>query len=263
MSSIHPQPAIPLQPETCHFSSLIETGPFAFHQIDGEGRVVYVNEVESKLLGYSRDEMVGRPIWEFVAPEDRQSSHKAVMAKLAGAAEFRPIRRVYLRKNGSSVIFEIHERPLLNQHGVLTGIATFMLDVTESEMARRNTLESEVWFRTTFEAIPEAIIAVDAIGTVKHLNQMAAELTGFPVGDAQGRDYLDVFPVRLIHGQTEACPPDMLLRQALLGPLRKPCYLEPLRRDRVLLDVEARPITVNEGDVLGVVFISREAQSSL
>jgi PAS domain-containing protein len=50
--------------------ALFDEAPLPYHEIDRNGIVVRVNRTECELLGVSASEMVGRPIWDFVKPEE-------------------------------------------------------------------------------------------------------------------------------------------------------------------------------------------------
>jgi PAS domain S-box-containing protein len=71
------------------------------------GRIVDANEQLARMLGYTTDELVGRPVVECVAPEDRQRVMSAVRSGKGAAYEHRA-----LRKDGSSVIVETRARTL-------------------------------------------------------------------------------------------------------------------------------------------------------
>src|SRR5581483_6615289 len=64
------------------FRRLFEEAPIAYHEIDAQGIVVRVNRAECDLLGFKREELVGKPIWSLVAPEQRELSRQRVWAKL-------------------------------------------------------------------------------------------------------------------------------------------------------------------------------------
>jgi PAS domain S-box-containing protein len=52
--------------------------------VQRDDTVVYVNQRGAKFLGYSVDEVIGKPIWHFIAPEDREMAKDFAAAKLAG-----------------------------------------------------------------------------------------------------------------------------------------------------------------------------------
>jgi signal transduction histidine kinase/CheY-like chemotaxis protein len=78
------------------------------------------------------EDVVGRPIWELVAPEVRATSESAVRRKLAGEQPLEPFEREYVHSDGARRLFEIHE-VLLRDDDQVVGIRTVMLDVTERE----------------------------------------------------------------------------------------------------------------------------------
>src|SRR5262245_17537164 len=75
--------------------------PIACHELDMEGRVVWVNDAECHLLGLERGQILGRPIWDFVAPREQRESQHAVVRKLAGADALTVFERSYVRPDDS------------------------------------------------------------------------------------------------------------------------------------------------------------------
>lgn len=116
------------------FRVLFEDAPVAYHEIDAAGILIRVNETECKLLGFSRSELIGRPVWELVAPEERDTSRIAVRRKLAGTEKLAPFTREYIRRDGAHIMVEIHEKLITNSLGAVIGIRTVMLDITEKKL---------------------------------------------------------------------------------------------------------------------------------
>jgi PAS domain S-box-containing protein len=117
------------------FRLLFEEAPVAYHEIDPEGLVRRVNRAECRLLGYEASELLGQPIWNLVAPEQRELSREAIRKKASGEQPIVIITREYVRKDGSHLMVEIHENLILDKHGALAGIRASLLDVTERTRA--------------------------------------------------------------------------------------------------------------------------------
>src|SRR5205807_5368381 len=64
------------------FRTLFEEAPIAYHEIDRAGVVRRVNRAECDLLGLMPDEILNRPIWDFVADDQREASREAVRRKI-------------------------------------------------------------------------------------------------------------------------------------------------------------------------------------
>jgi PAS domain-containing protein len=54
-----------------HFQSWFHDAPVACHEVDRDGLLLSVNQAECELFGFSAEEMIGRPVWDFMASEDR------------------------------------------------------------------------------------------------------------------------------------------------------------------------------------------------
>lgn len=124
------------------FRALYDEAPVGYHEIDRDGRIVSVNRTELDLLGYTLEEMVGRPVWEFVA--DPAESKRAVMEKLSGSLPpSRAFERTYRRKNGSLIPVLIEDRLLRNEEGGIVGIRSTIQDITLRKQAEERLKESQ------------------------------------------------------------------------------------------------------------------------
>jgi two-component system sensor histidine kinase/response regulator len=122
------------------FRTLFEDAPIAYHEIDCAGVVQRVNVAECRLLGFEAHEIMGKPIWEFVAPEQRQRSAEAVRRKIAREQALASFQRKYVRRDGAGLILEIHENLICDSAGKVVGLRSAMLDITARKRAEE-TLE--------------------------------------------------------------------------------------------------------------------------
>ena len=59
-----------------HYRKLWNDAPVAYHILDIRGNVENVNRTEASMLGYEPDEMIGRPIFDFILPEERDNARQ-------------------------------------------------------------------------------------------------------------------------------------------------------------------------------------------
>jgi PAS domain S-box-containing protein len=112
-----------------------------------------VNKAECELLGWSREELLGRPVWQLISSGQQAASEAHVKRKLRGEQPLVPFVREYVRKDGQKLMFLIHENLILSTGGKILGIRSTLLDVTE-----QNRAESELFaslFPTTVSASPK------------------------------------------------------------------------------------------------------------
>lgn len=126
-----------LQESELRYTSLFAEAPVACHEIDLQGNVVRVNPVECALLGFRAEELIGRPIWEFMALEEQEKSAIALRSKLSGEEALTRVEREYKRQDGAAVFLEVHPKLMRNAAGEVTGIRSFMVDITDRKLAER------------------------------------------------------------------------------------------------------------------------------
>jgi PAS domain S-box-containing protein len=120
-----------------HFRGWFEDAPIACHEVDRDGVVLCVNQAECELFGFRPEEMIGRPIWDFMAPEDREKTKAGLLQRIADEQPLAPLEREYKRRDGSSVVMEIHQKRIRDAAGRATGLRTFLLDITERKRAEQ------------------------------------------------------------------------------------------------------------------------------
>jgi two-component system, LuxR family, sensor kinase FixL len=124
-----------------HFQSWFEDAPIACHEVDREGVVLCVNQAECELFGFRPEEMIGRPIWDFMAAEDREKTKAGLLERISSNQPLVPLEREYKRRDGSSVVMEIHQKRIRDASGNATGLRTFLLDITQRKRAEQTLSE--------------------------------------------------------------------------------------------------------------------------
>jgi PAS domain S-box-containing protein len=154
------------------------------------GRLVDVNEGTEELLGYSREEMLGRTAAEFrmyATPEDR--------VEMVSLLEVEGVLRAYptrvRRKNGSVRNVLVHSRIVeLDGERVMISLAT---DVTEQVRVEKKLKQSETKYAAAFRATPDSVTLTNlATGEIIDANLGTAELLGFPMEELIGATTFDL-----------------------------------------------------------------------
>ena len=133
---------------------VLARAPIAYHELDRQGRIVWVNEAECRLLGRPREELLGLPAWELVVEAEQEESRRAIARKLASEETLRPFERTLIRPDGAKIVLEIHDSYRRNQLGEIDGMRSFLLDVSARKRAEEalrkvgEDLESRVRDRT-------------------------------------------------------------------------------------------------------------------
>jgi PAS domain S-box-containing protein len=125
---------------------------------DLQGRLLSVNELPTKILGYSRGELIKRPMKDFLLKEGHASFDEyLVNIQRTGVAKG---AMVVLTKSGEHRIWEYQNS--LRTDGVTTPVVRGIAhDVTEQRLAERALRQSEERFRLMAENIDEIFWLLD------------------------------------------------------------------------------------------------------
>lgn len=157
---------------------------------DAQGILLSVNEAPLRILGYSREELVGKPLRDFVAPEAKAhcDAYLAQVQRDGFANGILPV----LTKSGEVRLWEYSNS--LRDQGVSTPIVRGIArDVTEQKRAESALRRSEERFSKAFRLSPvEIVISTLAEGRLVDVNETFERTIGFSREEAIGRTTLEL-----------------------------------------------------------------------
>ncbi|MFP5221126.1 MAG: PAS domain S-box protein [Acidobacteriota bacterium] len=117
--------------------AIVNSANWGIAELDGQGRVLFVNQPMGQLFGMSPEEILGRTYLDFLHPEEREAAVK-LSQKVAEAPVGRFCMQTrYVRVDGSVFWGNVSVGPLRGLSGELTGAVSVITDVTELLEAKR------------------------------------------------------------------------------------------------------------------------------
>ncbi len=114
------------------YRDLYDNAPDMYHLIDRNGVVIDCNDTEAKMLGYRKDEIIGRPISDFLTAES-QKIYEKEFALLKNHDAMYGLEREFVRKD--STTFPVIQNAFIerDEFGELLRAKTTGRDITESK----------------------------------------------------------------------------------------------------------------------------------
>ncbi|MBA7666884.1 hypothetical protein ES703_74967 [subsurface metagenome] len=112
-------------------AQLVDAATDLIHVTDSNWNILYVNEASCLCLGYSRDELVGHNLREFIAPE--YAERLPVIDYEASGKARPPTEYVHIRKDKTVMPVEVHAR-IISWGGRKVTLAV-VRDITERKRA--------------------------------------------------------------------------------------------------------------------------------
>ncbi|MGD9393509.1 MAG: MASE3 domain-containing protein [Dehalococcoidia bacterium] len=116
------------------FRDLYEEAPDAYLSCGTDGIIKRANRSATELLGYGREELVGRPVADLYAdtPNGRPVA-EGVFQKFLAGEEVRDQELQVRRADGSSLWVSLSVRPIRNKEGRVVASRSIMVDITEQK----------------------------------------------------------------------------------------------------------------------------------
>lgn len=166
------------------------------------------NPAAEKIFGYSRREAIGHAAVELIVPESAKKHVGKIWQSLLKQAGGKRSTNENITKNGSTIICEWYNTPLVNNAGEVIGVSSLVHDVTDQVVAQRELekhrqhLEELVTDRTEeiqeqariLDQIHDSVIRTDIDGIVSSWNNGAQRLFGFSADEAIGQHIAFVYP---------------------------------------------------------------------
>ena len=134
------------------------------------------NRLFPTTLGYSREEIIGRPLGDFYAPDSQTAPETQPSARIEDRLE--GVERRLLDKYGGVLDTLLHLVPTTARDGSITGTRAAYLDITERKREEQKRQESQSRYRALVEQTLVGVCIVQD-GSIVYANPKMAEISGY------------------------------------------------------------------------------------
>ncbi len=162
------------------FRSAVEKSTLPLYWVSPEGQVFDTNEEAHRQLGYTREELLGKFIWDF-NPEYRQGMRAGAWATLK-EQKVRVFETSHRRKDGTVFPVEVTSNYISFEDREFS--ISFAQDITERKRAEEVAEMAERIYRSS----SEAIMVTDENNFIVDVNEAFSRITGYAAEEVIGRN---------------------------------------------------------------------------
>ncbi|GAK57814.1 multi-sensor signal transduction histidine kinase [Candidatus Vecturithrix granuli] len=174
--------------------SLLESLPQYIYSKDLEGRFTYVNQSFCRLCNLTPSELIGKNDFDLHSPEiaEKYLRDDARVIQTGQPLELIEYHEIPGKEGFYVQVIKI---PLFNSRGEISGTLGIFWDITKEKKAMESLRQSELLYRTTINALHEAIYVIDPQFRVTLCNSALLQWVQQYSGETQiiGQSIFDVF----------------------------------------------------------------------
>ncbi|MBD7963648.1 PAS domain S-box protein [Fictibacillus norfolkensis] len=219
--------------------------------VSGDGIFTYLTPSYFWVTGYTQSEAIGTTPFNLVHPEDRdrviQEFTRMIMKEIPLTIEYR-----YLKKDGSYIWLESKGTPISHKDNLSAIVAS--RDITKRKEAEAALRKNEFKHKIILDHSNDLICSVDMNGNYLYASRSYKNVLGIEPSSLLGTSALNCVHLE----DHESVEKYIKLVAALENPL--PLVYRKIHASGhpVLLEGKGMPMVSDEGDIEGLVFISRD-----
>jgi diguanylate cyclase (GGDEF)-like protein/PAS domain S-box-containing protein len=167
------------------YRRIVETAEEGVLQVDDGLCATFVNQRMAEMLGWTREDMVGRKIYAFMDADERDKVREIVRAWDEDPGPQRHEVR-FQHRNGEDVWTRCSAAPLEDADGRPDGAVALVTEITEQRTVEEQLRYNETRLTTLFEVSSDIMAILEPDGTW-HASPAGTRILGYPIGwDPEG-----------------------------------------------------------------------------
>jgi PAS domain S-box-containing protein len=237
------------------YRTILEEMGDGYFETDLAGNLTFVNDAMIRVLGYSKEEIIGMNYRALRPKEEAKAVFKAYNHVYKTGEPLRNLFTEIICKDGRHVLAETSAFPIRNDKGEIIGFRGVRRDITERKKAEEALRQSEERYRTMLEEMEEGYYEVDLAGTFTFVNDAMCRILGYSRDELIGMNYKIYTPKEDVKAISKAY--NRVYRTS--EPL-KWCPMPEFRKDgtRIVAEDSVFPLRNEKGEVIGFRGISRD-----
>jgi len=165
------------------YRTILENIADGYYEVDMAGNLTFFNDSVSQLLGYSKEELIGKNNREYMDKGNAEKLYQTFNRVYRTGVPSKGFGWEIIRKDGMKRFIEASVSLVKNPLGQPTGFRGIVRDITEHKRAEETLNSEKQRFQTLSEQSPFGMVMIDQNGTFKYINPKFKELFGYDLTD--------------------------------------------------------------------------------
>ncbi|NOU45965.1 MAG: PAS domain S-box protein [Bacteroidales bacterium] len=132
--------------------------------VDNDEKLVFVNETFAGMLGYSREEMLGKSLSIFTTSDNFELFREKTLSRKPGQSD--TYETVMIHQNGEKRVLSVSASPLYAPNNEYIGTVGVLIDITEQKQAAASLIETSARLQAVLTSMPDMIFIVGKNGDI-------------------------------------------------------------------------------------------------
>lgn len=170
------------------YRGIVETAYEGIWKLDTSFVTTFINTRMAELLGYTVEEMLRRPVFDFLFDSDLDQNRSDLQRRRQGISE--QVEGRYRKRNGEVLWAQVATSPIIAEDGSFSGVLSMVSDMTEQKRAEAQACRSQNTISLLSEAVEQTadtVVITDRQGKIGYVNPAFEATTGYSRQEAVGQ----------------------------------------------------------------------------
>lgn len=173
------------------YRQLVEMMNEGLGVLDENGVFTYINNRFCEMIGYSMNEITGKPVVDFLDEENRKIFVEQIKKRKGGIRKYYEL--TWTHKSGKKIPTITSPQPIFDSEGNYKGCFAVITDISRIKVFEKALKESEARLKSIFRAAPIGLGIV--VGSVfESVNDKFCEMTGYSKEELVGSNSRIIYP---------------------------------------------------------------------
>ncbi len=173
------------------YRTIIDEIDDGYYEVDLAGNFTFVNDSMSRILGYSRKELIGMNYQHFTHEKEVKSTYEIFNKVYRTGQTLKWFPFTNIKKDGTLIFVEDSISTLQNKEGKIIGFRGISRDITERKRAEEELRTTKETAQKYLDIAGAIMVALDVQGKVTMINQKGCAILGFSKEEILGQNWFD------------------------------------------------------------------------